>query len=165
MGPHFLIGAKLSGEASVVVPPPPSPLRRFLKKLKFFIFLIIHQIINQYFQLLRSIQQKKKSEKSEEADQFTPKFEWKKASEDQKLEFNDVMFRKLMMLKVPNCISNCINLKCKNETHVKEIDEYVKLLLYEIIDSGDCTVPKSKPPKKNHKDKNTPGWNSFVKPF
>ena len=95
----------------------------------------------------------------------TPKFDWKNASDDQKLEFNDILFRKLMMLQIPDCVEGCRNLKCTEQSHTLEIDQYVKDLLFEIVEAGDSSIPKSKPKSENQKNKNTPGWNTFVKPF
>ena len=95
----------------------------------------------------------------------TPKFEWNNATENQKLDFNDILFRKLMMLKIPECVEGCKNLKCTEQSHTQEIDAYVKELLYEIIESGDLSIPKSKPVVPDKNNKNTPGWNKFVKPF
>ena len=105
------------------------------------------------------------TEPQKEETDCTPKFDWKNATEDQKLEFNDILFRKLMMLNIPDCVEGCTNLKCSEKSHIHDIDNYVKEVLHEIMEAGDCSIPKRKPKVIDSKNKNTPGWNSFVKPF
>ena len=67
----------------------------------------------------------------------TPKFDWKSASEDQRLDFNDELFRRLMDLRIPSCVQNCRNLQCQDADHISEIDSYVKDLICNIMESGD----------------------------
>ena len=42
------------------------------------------------------------------------KQQWKKASEDQKLEYSDILFRKLINLKLPDSLAHCDDVNCKN---------------------------------------------------
>ena len=101
----------------------------------------------------------------DEEEKGTPKFDWKNASDDQKLEFNDELFRRLMAIQIPDCVQNCRQLKCKDKGHTDQLDFYVRELLFSIIESGELTIPKVEPKGKNKVKKNTPGWKSFVEPY
>ena len=95
-----------------------------------------------------------------------PKLNWKAASEDQKLDYNDALFRKLNTMEVPESIVSCRNVNCNDQNHKLEIDEYVHNLMTHISDSGHETIPiKESKPIKNKATKNIAGWKDFVEPF
>ena len=56
----------------------------------------------------------------------TPKPNWEEASSDQKLEFNDVLFRKLSSMIIPAEVTECTDLHCKSESHKVKIDECIE---------------------------------------
>ena len=92
---------------------------------------------------------------------------WAQASEDQKLEFNDHIFRHFINLHIPDSILNCSDVNCKDKKHIEDIDNYLMTMLNSIMESGYDTIPQIIPKnnKKNKHKKNTPGWKEFVEPF
>ena len=69
------------------------------------------------------------------------KFQWKRATSDQKLEYNDVIFRRLLNRKVPGSVENCTDVTCKDSNHIRYLDDYVQDILTDISDSGFDTIP------------------------
>ena len=90
---------------------------------------------------------------------------WKMATEDQKLEFNDILFRKLIRMEIPESIKVCSDIKCSDEHHKEEIDTFVKELLENVSESGHETLPIVTPKAKKNLRKSTPGWKDCVEPF
>ena len=103
---------------------------------------------------------------NEEVKNKAPKPMWNTATEDQKLEYNDVLFRKLLNMEIPESITACNNVKCNDLHHKEEIDCYVIKLLESISDSGHETLPISVPKGNNNlMKKKTIGWKEFVEPY
>ena len=97
-----------------------------------------------------------------------PKPIWKKASPDQKLEFNDILFRKLSSMNIPEELTKCSNVHCDDASHKKAIDSYIEELLANVNESGFETLPISKPSVNKRKEdtiKSTAGWKDYVEPF
>ena len=97
-----------------------------------------------------------------------PKPSWKKASPDQRLEYEDILFRKLATLHVPQGVSECSNVHCDDPLHKAEIDSYIEELLKNVNDSGFEALPISKPGNKKSVEsetKSTAGWKQFVEPY
>ena len=92
---------------------------------------------------------------------------WDKATVDQKLEYNDVLFRKLMELHLPDSLHSCTDVNCKNDRHKSSIDNYCKQLLECISESGHETIPQfvPKPPTNKKNKKSIPGWNDYIRSF
>ena len=100
--------------------------------------------------------------------QPNPKPKWKEASTDQKLEYNDVLFRKLSSMRIPTEVSECTDVHCQNVIHREKIDECIEELLKNVSDSGFETLPVSNPKPKRVKtlrQKCTAGWKVYVEPF
>ena len=95
-----------------------------------------------------------------------PRPRWKDANPDQKLEFNDILFRKLFSMEIPNEVTSCRDIHCENEEHKKQIDSFINDILENVSDSGYETLPLSQPVKENTKNvrKKTAGWKEFVEP-
>lgn len=93
------------------------------------------------------------------------KQQWNRASEDQKLEYNDMLFRKLINLEPPNEIRTCDNIKCNDPKHREAIDDHLYKVLVSMMESGQETITQSKPPSTKNKkhSKSTPGWTLLVK--
>ena len=89
-----------------------------------------------------------------------PKPKWKLASQDQKLEFNDVVFRKLSAMEIPRDILECSDVHCEVPEHIAKLDLFVEELLQTLCDSGFETLPLSSPQKRvqNRKKRVTAGW-------
>jgi hypothetical protein len=95
------------------------------------------------------------------------KRKWKSASEDNKLEYQDVLFRKL---EVPDCITSCKDAKCQNNDHIRNIDEYAINVLTSINESAKEAIPvevkvQNSVSKTCGKRKAMAGWKDFVEPF
>lgn len=99
--------------------------------------------------------------------EFKAKPKWNNASSDQKLEYNDVLFQRLLSLNIPEEAVNCRDVKCSNPDHKNEVDEYVKEILEAVSESGKDTIPSSPSSEgnDNSKRKKTAGWKDFVEPF
>ena len=99
-----------------------------------------------------------------EAVKSKPKPTWKKASEEQKEDYNLCISERLSNVSVPKEVSECCDVKCDNIDHRNSIDNYVEEVLHTINDTAyDCLpVPSS---NKSTKKKTVAGWNTEVKPF
>ena len=53
------------------------------------------------------------------------KLDWRAASNDQKLEYEDILFRNLNSMNIPESVTTCSDVKCNDDNHKKQIDEYV----------------------------------------
>ena len=97
------------------------------------------------------------------SNKFHQKLCWKKATEDQKLDYNDNLFRRLMKLESPESVNCCNDIKCKTDAHKKDLDKYVTDVMESINQSGFETIPKVAPKKKSLKS--TAGWKTYVEPY
>ena len=89
------------------------------------------------------------------------KLNWKDATDHQKLDYNNTLFIKLIMMEIPENVLHGTDLHCKNENHKFEMDNYVNSLMSNISDSGHQTIPvKVSKPNKNRKNdaKSIAGW-------
>ena len=71
--------------------------------------------------------EKPKEKQKVQADIVKPK--WTKASPDQRLEYNDVLFRKLMQLNSTMTVPSCSDIHCKDILHRVAIDRYADEIL------------------------------------
>ena len=101
----------------------------------------------------------------EEKNESKPKPNWKAASEDQKLDYNDVAFRKLLNINIPQSLSTCTNPKCEDENHLSEADSYMKAVLDNIAVAAEETIPKTKSKPNCTKRKEMAGWKDYVEPY
>ena len=91
---------------------------------------------------------------------------WKEASSDQKLEFNDIVFRYLCDLDVNEDLNVCENLNCTSSVHHNHIDKFAADLLGLVNDAAFQCIPVIKQKKKTTTfRKSTPGWKEFVEPM
>jgi hypothetical protein len=106
-------------------------------------------------------------EKTNVKNESIPKQNWKNASCDQKLEYNDVLFQKLLCMNIPDSAISCKDVKCNDPNHREEIDNYVTTLLNAVSESGKETIPANAKTNKNNSGnaKKTAGWKEFVEPF
>ena len=97
-----------------------------------------------------------------------PKPMWKKATVDEKESFQRGLDVQLRALSIPDSVSNCRDVNCKDETHCEEADEFITSVLDTINVTAHKCLPSSKLNKTNHKNekkKIQPGWKEFVQPF
>ena len=88
-------------------------------------------------------------DKSKSSQPKKSKPSWKAATDDQKLEYNDILFRKLIQENVPQAISSCQNPRCDDTEHLAEIDSFVKAVLDDINEAANETIPKIQPRPEN----------------
>ena len=67
-------------------------------------------------------------------------------------QFNDILFRKLFSMEIPNEVTSCRDIHCENEEHKKQIDSFITDLLENVSDTGYETLPVSQPVKENTKN-------------
>ena len=102
---------------------------------------------------------------------FNPKPCWKKADIDQKLDYNDVLFQKLLGIYVPSEAIGCRDVNCNDIKHKDDIDSYVSDILGAVSESGKFTIPTGKPGSSNGDNikyklrKKTVGWKEYVEPY
>ena len=89
---------------------------------------------------------------------------WKKASQDEKNTFKDLLNRKLQNIVIPASMNSCQNVKCKDEAHCQDSDNFMGNILEAIELSAKETLPSKKNSPSTRK-KVTPGWTAEVKPF
>jgi hypothetical protein len=82
-----------------------------------------------------------------------PRPVWRKATEDQKLEYNDVLFRRLLRMEIQESVRLCSDVHCKDENHKNDIDKYVEDILTNVSESGHETNWRSQ--KENPSEENS----------
>ena len=93
----------------------------------------------------------------------TPKPKWKNATMDQKLEFNDILFRKMLDLSLTHEIPKCYDLHCKDKVHIDKIDVYTHNLLNSLNDAAHETIPCSTFEKETtYQRKSTPAGHNLL---
>lgn len=91
-----------------------------------------------------------------------------KASEHQKLDFNDNVFQRLINLKIPESVVYCNNVHCTDGNHKHDITEHLSIVLDILMESGYDTIPQDSNNKNNKKKKfqeKIAGWKEFVEPL
>ena len=99
------------------------------------------------YAVIKADHQKDKKSNGDDVD-ISLKPKWKDATADQKLEYNDVLFRKLMSLDIPEAVG-CRDVHCKDKNHRDDIDKYVKEILEAVNESGKESIPT--PPSRQTK--------------
>ena len=94
-----------------------------------------------------------------------PKPVWRNATDDQKLEYNDILFRRLLQMEIPESVKVCNDVNCNDEKHKSDIDNYVEDILVNISESGHETLPVTVHKKKVKHQKKTVGWTEYVQPY
>ena len=98
----------------------------------------------------------------EDTSSKSPSPKWDKATPQQKQNFLTELTALINNIEVPNNICNCRNIKCVEENHKEEIDDYVLNLLEAIEDATARNIPHTSPGKKTNI---IPGWKAEVQPF
>ena len=89
------------------------------------------------------------------------KVNWKNVSPHQKNELNKIRGERLLKIHIPNCITECRNVYCRNKGHVEAIDLHMCTFLGCINDNVKYCLPQTSGRNK----KSITGWNDEVKPF
>ena len=96
-----------------------------------------------------------------------PKPCWKKASDNDKMNYNNNIYNKLTNIEIPDCVTNCNDLHCKDPNHIEAIDSTMINFLENIELAAEESLPKTGSGSESKHDKrNTiPGWDESVQPF
>ena len=90
---------------------------------------------------------------------------WKKATNDDKVNFSNDLAIRLNNVHLPGGV-DCLNVKCKCDDHNNEIDQYCCDVLEAVNIAATDNIPLSGGKKeKNPQNKNLAGWSEFVKPY
>ena len=89
---------------------------------------------------------------------------WKKATDDDKNTYNQVLAEKLSQVAIPECI-NCQDVHCTGDDHREQLEVYCTSVL-EAVDTAakDC-LPATGGNVRKDDSRGKQGWNQFVKPF
>ncbi len=92
---------------------------------------------------------------------FTPRLAWYKASQNDIELYKHKMGHALSDIHVPDCVNNCSDNRCQNESHKRDIETYYDVLVNVMISASDH-IPRTCKPEDNTR---VPGWTVHVKPF
>ena len=97
----------------------------------------------------------------------TPKPKWNLASEFEKESFQNCLNAHLAAVEIPHNVLNCDDVQCKDDLHIKEIDNFVIQILDIVDRTANSTLPLKGPRQvgKKSKTKCKPGWSQLVAPF
>ena len=71
----------------------------------------------------------------------------------------------LVAIATPTEVTDCRDLHCRNETHLKAIDWHTAEVLEAVQAAGETALPYPKTEGQSKGKKSTPGFNTEVKPF
>jgi hypothetical protein len=96
-----------------------------------------------------------------------PRPSWKRASQDQKENFKEVLEENLSHLTIPSSVLLCRDLHCTNTNHKQELDIFTLNLLESVQEVAEncLPVPGSGENSNRNQMKNCPGWKEAVKPY
>ena len=91
----------------------------------------------------------------------------KRASQDQKENFKEVLEENLSRLTIPSSVLLCRDLHCTKTNHKQELDIFTLGLLESIQEIAESSLPVPGTSGKSKEDlkKKCPGWKEAVKPF
>ena len=93
-----------------------------------------------------------------------PRPSWVKSTQGQKDKFKCDLSSNLENVQVPLNVSTCSNLKCQQDAHKEETDQFVIDTLESIEKAAESCIPQFHLPH-GRKKPSIPGWNIHVKPF
>ena len=70
-----------------------------------------------------------------------PKPSWRRASDDQKKDFNLVTKEELSKISVPKEVSECCDVRCDKIDHRNAIDDYVEKVLNSLNEAAHDCLP------------------------
>ena len=91
---------------------------------------------------------------------------WAKSSDMEKSDYRNLLTTYLSAINVPDQVSSCQDVHCKNPEHIAATDSLVIAVL-EAVDNAACNTlscVKSRSAGRNNKPIIS-GWSSFIKPF
>ena len=94
---------------------------------------------------------------------FIPKPSWKRATLEDKTTFKSQLCSELSTLTIPQSITNCFDVKCKNKKHREDLDNFTLLVLETVQNVSEQCLPIPQLSSKKHSKQ--PGWSNEVKPY
>ena len=94
-----------------------------------------------------------------------PKPNWKKASKDQKDQFQSCLENELSSITIPQILSNCQDVQCDNPSHTDDADR-ANIEILECVEKAayeNLPVPSSS--KQSDTKHKIPGWSAEVGPY
>ena len=89
---------------------------------------------------------------------------WRKASQEERLDFKTLLEERLGQITIPQSVLECRDVKCREAHHISDLDMFAMSLLETLQEVAETSLPI--PALNNGKSKrNIPGWNHSVKPF
>ena len=97
---------------------------------------------------------------------ITPKSKpsWKKATSDQKENYQHTLDHCLRQLVVPRCIEHCHDVHCHDENHINNSDDFLMEMLRTIQSTADTCLPSSGT-KDDRNKQQIACWREEVQPF
>ena len=93
-----------------------------------------------------------------------PRPSWKRSTEEEKEQFKGLMEVKLSTLYTPLSVTDCKNIKCKDNIHKQDLDKYILELLEIVQQAAEASLPTPGTGQANPDKKSIPGWSEAVKP-
>ena len=89
---------------------------------------------------------------------------WSKASQDDKNNFKISLDEKLNCLSIPDSVTSCRYVHCRDANHQNDVDSYIAAVLGCVEQEAFLSLPLSKPNSGQQKPPK-PGWSGQVKPY
>ena len=94
-----------------------------------------------------------------------PKPSWKKASQEQKSEFQSNLEINLSAISIPESLSRCRDVHCNDPGHNEDADNAIMEVLQCVEKAAYENLPVPRPPKAKKQSNNIPGWSQEVHPY
>ena len=94
-----------------------------------------------------------------------PRPSWRRATGEEKEQYNIMLEARLRSIMVPVQVSECQDIHCKDEEHLEAIDWFTREVLEGVQAAAEATLPCPRAGDSVVKHKITPGFNERVKPF
>ena len=105
-------------------------------------------------------------EETVEAQKAKPKPCWKKASIEDKNKYSDELKHTLEHSEIPQSVSECKDLKCRDPDHLADLDLLAASVLGSVQQVAEATLPMSGGGGSGgEQEKRVPGWKEEVEPF
>ena len=93
-----------------------------------------------------------------------PRPSWRRASSEEKDSYRVTLEQRLADLSIPDSVTNCHDMHCRDASHKEDLDQYTLAVLDTIQDAAEVNLP-TPAPKNSSMKKIVPGWIDEVKPF
>ena len=104
-------------------------------------------------------------DKTEASHDQQQKPSWKRASREEKENFESLLEDRLSQLIIPISVLECRDVKCRDPTHKEDLDNFAMDLLETLQEIAETTLPMPSKKGKGRDNGVIPGWNEAVKPF